>query len=195
MFHMSARTSLLTHFNQLFCPNDLGHPLWKGDGRSANSFRDAYIASWVMENLQLGQVNQTQNWRWSYGSKPCEVATPGLIDCHPLTHGGSQHEFAKKLAGVFLPYPRLKAVEFLSTVVRDTGSFFDTMTSPNDCWITCCVMGRLLSKPKVVTVWLGNWKRQLDVVAALIRDQTWYQPLWQPMRFPQSTRAVPLKNI
>ena len=39
-------------------------------------------------------------------------------------------------------------------------------------------------------------KRQLDVVAALDRDHEidWYQPLWQPMRSQQSTRAVP-KNI
>ena len=35
---------LLTHFNQLFCPNDLGHPsLWQGDGRG-KILSDAYIA-------------------------------------------------------------------------------------------------------------------------------------------------------
>ena len=36
---------ILTHFNQLFCPNDLGHPLYGKE----------------MAEAQLGQVNQIQN--------------------------------------------------------------------------------------------------------------------------------------
>ena len=35
---------LLTHFNQLFCPNDLGHPLYGKEMAEAKILSDAYIA-------------------------------------------------------------------------------------------------------------------------------------------------------
>ena len=42
-FHMSADV-ILTHFNQLFCPNDLGHPLYGKEMAEARILSDAYIA-------------------------------------------------------------------------------------------------------------------------------------------------------
>ena len=52
---------LLTHFNQLFCPNDLGHPLYGKEMAEATILSDAYIAIKDERFLQLGQVNQIQN--------------------------------------------------------------------------------------------------------------------------------------
>ena len=52
---------LLTHFNQLFCPNDLGHPLYGKEMAEAKFFL-MLISPLKMERfLQLGQVNQTLN--------------------------------------------------------------------------------------------------------------------------------------
>ncbi|RKV93086.1 MAG: imidazolonepropionase, partial [Streptococcus sp.] len=35
---------LLTHFNQVFCPNDLGHPLFGAEMKEARVLEDGYIA-------------------------------------------------------------------------------------------------------------------------------------------------------
>ena len=52
---------LLTHFNQLFCPNDLGHPLY-GKEMAEATILSMLISPLKMERfLQLGQVNQIQN--------------------------------------------------------------------------------------------------------------------------------------
>jgi len=96
---------LLTHFNQLFCPNDLGHPLYGKEMAEAQILSDAYIAIKDGKILAVGTGQPEPELIDDHTEvKSCEgkVATPGLIDCHThLVYGGSrEHEFAKKLAGV-----------------------------------------------------------------------------------------------
>ena len=138
---------LLTHFNQLFCPNDLGHPLYGKEMAEARILSDAYIAIKDGKILAVGTGQPDPELIDDHTEvKSCEgkVATPGLIDCHThLVYGGSrEHEFAKKLAGVSYLDILAQGGGILSTVrATREASFEISMTSPNDCWITCCVMG------------------------------------------------------
>ena len=47
---------ILTHFNQLFCPNDLGHPLYGKEMAEAQILSDAYIAIKDGKILAVGTV-------------------------------------------------------------------------------------------------------------------------------------------
>ncbi len=123
-----------------------------------------------------------------------EKLDPGLIDCH--THlvygGGREHEFAKKLAGVSCLDILAQGGGIHEHSSGDTETSFDNLyDKSNDCWITCCVMGWLLSKPKVVTVWVGSWKRPVGYCGCTgsRSSNRRYQPY--SVRFPQSTRPFP----
>ena len=126
-------------------------------------------------SLKLGQVNQTRTDWWPYGVKSCEgkVATPGLIVCRHLVYGGScEHEFRERISGCFLlgsSSPRRWNSEhgsgrhgkLLFENLYDKSKRLDYMLRHG---VTTVEAKRWL--------WfgLGNWKRQLDVVAALDRD-------------------------
>ena len=92
---------LLTHFNQVFCPKDLGHPLFGEEMKEAQVLEDGYIAVKDGKILAVGSGEPDASLVGpdtkiqSYEGK---IATPGLIDCHThLVYGGSrEHEFAKK---------------------------------------------------------------------------------------------------
>ena len=123
---------LLTHFNQVFCPKDLGHPLFGEEMKEAQVLEDGYIAVKDGKILAVGSGDPDASLIGpdtkiqSYEGK---IATPGLIDCHThLVYGGSrEHEFAKKLAGV--PYLEILAQGggILSTVRATREASFDTL--------------------------------------------------------------------
>lgn len=138
---------LLTHFNQIVCPNDPGHPLTGQEMKEATIIEDGYLAlkDGLIMALGSGQPDASligpETVVRSYEGK---IATPGIIDCHThLVYGGSrEHEFAQKLAGV--PYLDILAQGggILSTV-RVLGQLALTIFIKNlrDCWTICCFTG------------------------------------------------------
>ncbi|KXT74376.1 Imidazolonepropionase [Streptococcus sp. DD10] len=123
---------ILTHFNQVFCPRDVGHPLFGEAMATATILEDGYIALKGGKILAVGQgepdaalIGPETELR-SYEGK---VATPGLIDCHThLVYGGSrEHEFAKKLAGVSYLDILAQGGGILSTVRATRASDFTTL--------------------------------------------------------------------
>ncbi|MDO4670163.1 MAG: imidazolonepropionase [Aerococcus sp.] len=101
---MHAET-ILTHFSQIFAPNDPGHPLTKEEMNTAEIIHDGYIAIADGKILQVGSGEPDEtllNEDTTIVDYTGKVATPGLIDCHThLVYGGSrEHEFAWKLNGM-----------------------------------------------------------------------------------------------
>ncbi|MDO5715986.1 MAG: imidazolonepropionase [Tissierellia bacterium] len=96
---------VLIHLNEVFCPNDPGHPLRGKEMNEATILKNGYIAISEGKILEVGEGEDYQ--------KLCDdkteivdlkgyVATPGLIDAHThLVYGGSrENEFAMKLNGM-----------------------------------------------------------------------------------------------
>ncbi len=99
-FLMSADI-LLTHFNQLFCPNSLGHPLYGKRWQKQEFFQMPISCIKDGKILAVGAVNRWTDW-WPEWSCEGRIATPGLIDCHTRESmeavGGTW--ICEKLAGV-----------------------------------------------------------------------------------------------
>ncbi|HEM4129537.1 TPA: imidazolonepropionase [Streptococcus suis] len=123
---------ILTHFNQVFCPDDPGHPLFGKEMAEATILEDGYIAIKDGKILATGtgepqaDLVGPETILLSYQGK---VATPGLIDCHThLVYGGSrEHEFAQKLAGVSYLEILANGGGILSTVRATRKADFDTL--------------------------------------------------------------------
>lgn len=123
---------ILTHFKQVFCPLDLGHPLHGQEMSQATILEDGYIAIKDGHILAVGSGQPDANLigpETVQKAYPDKIATPGLIDCHThLVYGGSrEHEFAKKLAGI--PYLEILAQGggILSTVKATRQADFETL--------------------------------------------------------------------
>ena len=168
---------LLTHFNQVFCPKDLGHPLFGEEMKEAQVLEDGYIAVKDGKILAVGSGEPDASLVGpdtriqSYEGK---IATPGLIDCHThLVYGGSrEHEFAKKLAGV--PYLEILAQGggILSTVRATREASFDTLYDKSKRLLDYMLLHGVTTVEAKSGYGL-DWeteKRQLDVVGALDRD-------------------------
>lgn len=168
---------LLTHFNQVFCPQDLGHPLFGAEMKEAQILEDGYIAIQDGKILAVGTgepdpvlIGPDTQIR-SYQGK---IATPGLIDCHThLVYGGSrEHEFAKKLAGV--PYLEILAQGggILSTVRATREASFETLYDKSKRLLDYMLQHGVTTVEAKSGYGL-DWeteKRQLDVVSALNRN-------------------------
>lgn len=123
---------ILTHFNQVFCPNDLGHPLAGKEMTTATIIEDGYIAIKDGKILATGTGEPQADLvgpETILLSCQGKVATPGLIDCHThLVYGGSrEHEFAQKLAGVSYLDILANGGGILSTVRATRKADFDTL--------------------------------------------------------------------
>lgn len=123
---------ILTHFNQVFCPNDPGHPLAGKEMAAATILEDGYIAIKDGKILATGTGEPQADLvgpETILLSCQGKVATPGLIDCHThLVYGGSrEHEFAQKLAGVSYLDILANGGGILSTVRATRKADFDTL--------------------------------------------------------------------
>ncbi|HEM6308533.1 TPA: imidazolonepropionase [Streptococcus suis] len=123
---------ILTHFNQVFCPNDPGHPLAAKEMATATILEDGYIAIKDGKILATGTGEPQADLvgpETILLSCQGKVATPGLIDCHThLVYGGSrEHEFAQKLAGVSYLDILANGGGILSTVRATREADFDTL--------------------------------------------------------------------
>lgn len=168
---------LLTHFNQIVCPNDPGHPLTGQEMKEATIIEDGYLAlkDGLIMALGSGQPDASligpETVVRSYEGK---IATPGIIDCHThLVYGGSrEHEFAQKLAGV--PYLDILALGggILSTVRATRAASFDNLYQKSKRLLDYMLLHGVTTVEAKSGYGL-DWeteKRQLDVVAALEKD-------------------------
>ena len=168
---------LLVHFNQIFCPKDLGHPLFGQEMKETQVLEDGYIAvkdgkilavgSGEPDARLLGPDTQVR----SYEGK---IAMPGLIDCHThLVYGGSrEHEFAKKLAGVSYLDILAQGGGILSTVRATREASFDNLYDKSKKLLDYMLLHGVTTVEAKSGYGL-DWeteKRQLDVVGALDRD-------------------------
>ncbi|MEC4577981.1 imidazolonepropionase [Streptococcus dysgalactiae] len=168
---------LLTHFNQIVCPNDPGHPLTGQEMKEATIIEDGYLAlkDGLIMALGSGQPDASligpETVVRSYEGK---IATPGIIDCHThLVYGGSrEHEFAQKLAGV--PYLDILAQGggILSTVRATRAASFDNLYQKSKRLLDYMLLHGVTTVEAKSGYGL-DWeteKRQLDVVAALEKN-------------------------
>lgn len=168
---------LLTHFNQIVCPNDPGHPLSGQEMKEATIIEDGYLAlkDGLIMALGSGQPDASligpETVVRSYEGK---IATPGIIDCHThLVYGGSrEHEFAQKLAGV--PYLDILAQGggILSTVRATRAASFNNLYQKSKRLLDYMLLHGVTTVEAKSGYGL-DWeteKRQLDVVAALEKD-------------------------
>lgn len=168
---------LLTHFNQIVCPNDPGHPLTGQEMKEATIIEDGYLAlkDGLIMALGSGQPDASligpETVVRSYEGK---IATPGIIDCHThLVYGGSrEHEFAQKLAGI--PYLDILAQGggILSTVRATRAASFDNLYQKSKRLLDYMLLHGVTTVEAKSGYGL-DWeteKRQLDVVAALEKD-------------------------
>ncbi|XHW61687.1 imidazolonepropionase [Streptococcus dysgalactiae subsp. equisimilis] len=168
---------LLTHFNQIVCPNDPGHPLTGQEMKEATIIEDGYLAlkDGLIMALGSGQPDASligpETVVRSYEGK---IATPGIIDCHThLVYGGSrEHEFTQKLAGV--PYLDILAQGggILSTVRATRAASFDNLYQKSKRLLDYMLLHGVTTVEAKSGYGL-DWeteKRQLDVVAALEKD-------------------------
>lgn len=168
---------LLTHFNQIVCPNDPGHPLTGQEMKEATIIEDGYLAlkDGLIMALGSGQPDASligpETVVRSYEGK---IATPGIIDCHThLVYSGSrEHEFAQKLAGV--PYLDILAQGggILSTVRATRAASFDNLYQKSKRLLDYMLLHGVTTVEAKSGYGL-DWeteKRQLDVVAALEKD-------------------------
>ena len=166
---------LLTHFNQLFCPNDLGHPLYGKEMAEAKILSDAYIAIKDGKILAVGTGQPDPELIDDHTEvKSCEgkVATPGLIDCHThLVYGGSrEHEFAKKLAGVSYLDILAQGGGILSTVRATREASFENLYDKSKRLLDY-MLRHGVTTVEAKSGYGLDWeteKRQLDVVAFLV---------------------------
>ncbi len=96
---------ILIHFNELFQPNDPGHPLTGEELNKAQVLKNAFVG---FKDGKIAAVGEGEAYK-DYADDKTEiedyegsVATPGLIDAHThLVFGGSrENEFAMKLEGM-----------------------------------------------------------------------------------------------
>lgn len=168
---------LLTHFNQIVCPNDPGHPLTGQEMKEATIIEDGYLAlkDGLIMALGSGQPDASligpETVVRSYEGK---IATPGIIDCHThLVYGGSrEHEFAQKLAGV--PYLDILAQGggILSTVRATRAASFNNLYQKSKRLLDYMLLHGVTTVEAKSGYGL-DWeteKRQLGVVAALEKN-------------------------
>lgn len=100
-----ASDLILTNFNEVFSPKDLGHPLEGEEMSQADILKDAYVAFKDGKIYAVGEgavPSDLVDDQTEIKDESGKIAMPGLIDCHThLVYGGSREkEFAMKLKGM-----------------------------------------------------------------------------------------------
>ncbi|HFI0054424.1 TPA: imidazolonepropionase [Streptococcus suis] len=168
---------ILTHFNQVFCPNDPGHPLAGKEMATATILEDGYIAIKDGKILATGTGEPQADLvgpETILLSCQGKVATPGLIDCHThLVYGGSrEHEFAQKLAGVSYLDILANGGGILSTVRATRKADFDTLYQKSYKLLDY-MLDHGVTTVEAKSGYGLDWeteKRQLEVVQQLQQD-------------------------
>lgn len=168
---------ILTHFNQVFCPNDLGHPLFGQEMKEANIIEDGYIAVKDGKILAVGKGEPAADLvgpETKIENHAGRIASPGLVDCHThLVYGGSrEHEFAKKLAGVSYLDILAQGGGILSTVRATREASFENLYDKSKRLLDYMLLHGVTTVEAKSGYGL-DWeteKRQLDVVEALNKD-------------------------
>ena len=127
-----AATLVLTHFNELFVPNDPGHPLRGKEMNKGTILKDAYVAFDSDKILAIGEGDVPKSLidaNTKVEDRRGMVATPGLIDAHThLVYGGSrEHEFSKKLNGMSYLDILAEGGGILSTLKATRAASFETL--------------------------------------------------------------------
>ncbi|HFI0701770.1 TPA: imidazolonepropionase [Streptococcus suis] len=168
---------ILTHFNQVFCPDDPGHPLFGKEMAAATILEDGYIAIKDGKILATGTGEPQADLvgpETILLSCQGKVATPGLIDCHThLVYGGSrEHEFAQKLAGVSYLDILANGGGILSTVRATRKADFDTLYQKSYKLLDY-MLDHGVTTVEAKSGYGLDWeteKRQLEVVQQLHKD-------------------------
>ncbi len=168
---------ILTHFNQVFCPNDPGHPLAGKEMATATILEDGYIAIKDGKILATGTGEPQADLvgpETILLSCQGKVATPGLVDCHThLVYGGSrEHEFAQKLAGVSYLDILANGGGILSTVRATRKADFDTLYQKSYKLLDY-MLDHGVTTVEAKSGYGLDWeteKRQLEVVQQLQQD-------------------------
>ncbi|HFI0420172.1 TPA: imidazolonepropionase [Streptococcus suis] len=168
---------ILTHFNQVFCPDDPGHPLFGKEMAAATILEDGYIAIKDGKILATGTGEPQADLvgpETILLSCQGKVATPGLIDCHThLVYGGSrEHEFAQKLAGVSYLDILANGGGILSTVRATRKADFDTLYQKSYKLLDY-MLDHGVTTVEAKSGYGLDWeteKRQLEVVQQLQQD-------------------------
>lgn len=170
-------TLILTHFNELFVPNDPGHPLRGKEMNEATVMKDAYVAFQDDKILAIGEGEVPAELigpKTKIEERRGMVAIPGLIDCHThLVYGGSrEHEFSKKLNGMSYLDILAEGGGILSTLKATRESSFETLYDKSkDLLEQMMIHGVTTVEAK--SGYGLNWeteKRQLEVVKKLNED-------------------------
>lgn len=165
---------ILTHFNEVFCPKDLGRPLRGAEMKEATILKDAYIAFQDGKILALGEGEPDPallSDSTRLVSKAGQIALPGLIDCHThLVYGGSrEHEFSKKLNGMSYLEILEEGGGILSTMKATQEADFDTLYAKSEKLVkTMLIHGvtTIEAKSGYGLTW-PHEKKQMEVVRKL----------------------------
>lgn len=165
---------ILTHFNEVFCPKDLGRPLRGAEMKEATILKDAYIAFQDGKILALGEGEPDPallSDSTRLVSKAGQIALPGLIDCHThLVYGGSrEHEFSKKLNGMTYLEILEEGGGILSTMKATQEAEFDTLYAKSEKLVkTMLIHGvtTIEAKSGYGLTW-PHEKKQMEVVRKL----------------------------
>ncbi|MDD7593147.1 MAG: imidazolonepropionase [Peptoniphilaceae bacterium] len=171
-----AADRILTHFNELFCPHDPGHPLYGSEMNEATVLKDAYVAfaDGKIQAIGEGDPSAYVDEHTVIEDYSGKVATPGLIDCHThLVYGGNRaHEFAKKLSGMSYLDILAEGGGILSTLNATRASSFDELYDKSRKLLEQMMIHGVTSVEAKSGYGL-NWeteRRQMEVVRKLNED-------------------------
>lgn len=168
---------ILFNLNEIFCPNDLGHPLRGSEMSTATVLKNGYIAIKDGKISAIGEgevptdlINNKTEMIDCIG----KVASPGLIDCHThLVYGGSrEHEFSKKLNGMSYLEILAEGGGILSTQRATRNADFDELYNKTEKLLVH-MMNHGVTTVEAKSGYGLYWepeKRQMEVVKKLNED-------------------------
>lgn len=168
---------ILYNLNEIFCPNDLGHPLRGAEMNEAKILKNGYIAISGEKILEVGEGDVQENLKGENTEMvdlSGHIAAPGLIDCHThLVYGGSrENEFSKKLNGVTYLEILAAGGGILSTQKATRNSSFEELYKKTETLLNH-MMYHGVTTVEAKSGYGLNWeteKKQMEVVKKLDKD-------------------------
>lgn len=168
---------ILYNLNEIFCPNDLGHPLRGAEMNEAKILKNGYIAISGEKILEVGEGDVPENLKGENTEMvdlSGHIAAPGLIDCHThLVYGGSrENEFSKKLNGVTYLEILAAGGGILSTQKATRNSSFEELYKKTETLLNH-MMYHGVTTVEAKSGYGLNWeteKKQMEVVKKLDKD-------------------------